>query len=89
MKWVRHWFEKGTQAIEARLADGLTGRFAHGDQPSLADLALASHVAGARLFDCDLSDAPRLTGIVDNCLQLDAFVRAHPLAQPGAPAAPL
>jgi maleylacetoacetate isomerase len=89
MRWVRHWFDKGTQAIEARLDDGLTGRFAHGDQPSLADLALASHVAGARLFDCDLSEAPRLTGIVDNCMRLDAFARAHPLAQPGAPAAPV
>jgi len=87
LKWVRHWFAKGTEAIEARLAaDGLSGAYAHGDQVSLADLALASHVVGARLFQMDLSLAPILEAIVDRCLQLDAFALAHPLAQPGAPA---
>jgi maleylacetoacetate isomerase len=88
LKWVRHWFDKGTQAIEARLGDGKAGKFAHGDQPSLADLALASHVAGARLFQCDLSAAPRLVAVMEQCMQLPAFARAHPLAQPGAAAAP-
>jgi glutathione S-transferase len=89
LKWVRHWFAKGTQAIEARLeADSLSGQYAHGDQVSLADLALVSHVVGARLFQMDMSSAPRLEEIVGNCLKLDAFARAHPLAQAGAPAAP-
>jgi maleylacetoacetate isomerase len=85
MKWIHHWFDRGTEAIEARLTDGLSGRFAHGDQPSLADLALASHVAGARLFGCGLDRAPRLVAVVEHCMELDAFARAHPLAQPGAP----
>ena len=88
LKWVRHWFDQGTQAIEARLGDGGTGQFAHGDEPTIADAALASHVAGARLFQCELARAPRLTGIVDRCMKLEAFARAAPLAQPGAPAAP-
>jgi len=89
LKWVRHWFGKGTQAIEARLeADDLSGLYAHGDQVSIADLALVSHVVGARLFQMDMSGAPRLEEIVGNCLQLDAFARAHPLAQAGAPATP-
>ena len=88
LKWIRHWFSKGSEAIEARLAgEGLSGLYAHGDQVSLADLALASHVAGARLFQVDLSKAPTLETIVNRCLALDAFARAHPLAQPGAPAA--
>jgi maleylacetoacetate isomerase len=88
MKWVRHWFDQGTQAIEARLGDGLAGKFAHGDDPSLADLALASHVAGARLFNADLAHAPRLVEIVERCMELPPFVRAHPRSQPGAPAIP-
>jgi len=88
MKWILHWFDEGTRAIEARLGESATGSFAHGDQPTIADLALASHVAGARLFKCDMTAAPRLTAIVDRCMQLDAFARAHPLAQPGAPASP-
>ncbi len=85
LKWVRHWFVKGTQALEAKLSDGLTGTYAHGDQLSLADLALASHVVGARLFQVDLSIAPRLEAIVNRCLALEAFASAHPLAQAGAP----
>lgn len=86
MKWVRHWFDKGTHAIEERLGDGLAGRFSHGDQITIADLALASHVAGAQLFQCDMAKAPKLLGIVERCQALDAFKRAHPLAQAGAPA---
>ena len=87
LKWIRHWFNKGTEAIEAKIAaDNLSGTYAHGDQVSLADLALASHVVGARLFQADLSNAPRLEAIVNRCLQLDAFAKAHPLAQAGAPA---
>jgi maleylacetoacetate isomerase len=85
LKWIRHWFTKGTLAIEAKLSDGQSGTYAHGDQVSLADLALASHVVGARLFQVDLSMAPRLEGIVNRCLALDAFASAHPLAQVGAP----
>jgi maleylacetoacetate isomerase len=88
LKWVRHWFDKGTQAIEARLGEGGTGDFAHGDQPTIADAALASHVAGAKLFQASLGNAPRLTGVVGRCMKLEAFARAAPLAQPGAPAAP-
>ena len=87
LKWIQHWFNKGTEAIEAKIAaDNLSGTYAHGDQVTLADLALASHVVGARLFQADLSNAPRLEAIVNRCLQLDAFAKAHPLAQAGAPA---
>ena len=87
MRWIRHWFDQGTQTLEARLAEPSTGAFAHGDEPTIADMALVSHVAGAQLFKCNLSDAPRLMVVVEHCMQLDAFKRAHPLAQPGAPAA--
>lgn len=86
LEWIRHWFDIGSVAIEARLeGDGASGRHAHGDDVTLADFALASHVIGARLFDADLSRAPRLAAVADRCLALDAFARAAPLAQPGAP----
>ena len=85
--WVRHWFDKGSEAIEARLIhDGASGLYAHGDQLSMADLALVSHVVGARLFQADLTRAPKLEALVNRCLAIDAIARAHPLAQPGAPA---
>jgi maleylacetoacetate isomerase len=86
-QWGRHWIERGSEAIESHLAgDGGSGLFAHGDAVSLADLALVSHVVGARLFQADLSRAPRLMALADRCLAMDAFARAHPLRQPGAPA---
>jgi maleylacetoacetate isomerase len=87
LRWIHHWFRQGSAAIEAKLLDGAqSGLFAHGNQISIADLALASHVVGCRLFKIDLSHAPTLEAIAERCLALDAFARAHPLAQPGAPA---
>jgi maleylacetoacetate isomerase len=87
MQWARHWFDRGSEAIEAHL-DGNSGggTFAHGDAVSLADLALVSHVVGVRLFQADLSLAPRLVALADRCLAMDAFARAHPMRQAGAPA---
>ena len=86
LKWIRHWFDKGSEAIEAKLAAGRpAGPYAHGERVTLADLALVSHVVGARLFQADLTRAPQLEALAEHCLALDAFARAHPLAQPGAP----
>lgn len=88
LAWAGHWFDRGTAAIEARLReDGVPGRYAHGDQITLADVALMSHVIGARLFESDLASAPRLLGLAERCLAHDAFARAHPSRQAGAPAA--
>ncbi|MDB5519401.1 MAG: maiA [Tardiphaga sp.] len=85
--WVRHWFREGLVQGEARLAqDPATGRFCHGDTPSIADLCLISQVMGARGFKVDIADLPTVSRISDACLALDAFARALPLRQPGAPA---
>jgi hypothetical protein len=43
-------------------------------------------VIGARLFEADLSLAPKLVEIANACLAVDSIMRAHPLKQPGAPA---
>lgn len=87
LAWIRHWFEAGSRAIEARLgeAGAPAGPYAHGEELGLADLALASHVIGARLFQADLSALPRLAALEARCLAIDAVARAHPLHQPGAP----
>jgi maleylacetoacetate isomerase len=88
MQWARHWFDRGSEAIESHLdGNSGSGSFAHGDAVSLADLALVSHVVGVRLFQADLSIAPRLVALADRCLAMDAFARAHPMRQVGAPSA--
>jgi maleylacetoacetate isomerase len=86
-QWIRHWFRKGLAQGEARLAgDPATGRFCHGDAPTIADLCLVSQAMGARGFKVETADLPTVHRIVEACLTIDAFARALPLRQPGAPA---
>ncbi|HET9933351.1 MAG TPA: maleylacetoacetate isomerase, partial [Polyangiaceae bacterium] len=57
-RWYRHWVEAGLSAFEARIAEGPSGRFCHGDRPGLADCCLVPQLFNARRFDCDLSPYP-------------------------------
>ena len=74
LRFIQHWFHVGTLALEAKLQrEPESGRFAHGDTPTLADAVLASHIAGARMFKSDLSAAPMLMALADRCLALPPF----------------
>jgi len=85
-KWAQHWFTLGNQSIEKSLIKiGKAGTYSFGNELTLADIALASHVIGANLFKVDMSLTPILQDIFSNCMRLPAFVDAHPLKQAGAP----
>ena len=87
--WIKNWVMKGLQSVEAHLVkDTETARYCHGSIPTFADICLASQVFGAQLFGFDLSGLPTVTRVFTECMKLDAFDRAQPLKQPGAPAKP-
>jgi maleylacetoacetate isomerase len=85
--WQTHWFTTGLQAVEQRLAiDPATGIFCHGNSVTMADIVLASIPAVMKVFGIEVAGTPTIDRIVATCGELDAFQRAAPMKQAGAPA---
>lgn len=83
-RWYHHWLGKTLGGVEQRLADMGVGDFLFG-APGLFECVLIPQLYNARRFGFDLSGMPWMHRIESACLELPAFVRAHPDNQPDSP----
>ena len=77
LAWLHHWMVLGFTAVEEQLrlhAD----KYCFGDQVTMADLCLVPQVYNALRFKLPMAAYPLITKVVENCNQLDAFVKALP-----------
>ncbi len=86
-RWYSHWVETGLEAVERQLAGNpATGRFCHGDTPSMADVLLVPQIFNAQRMACRLDHVPTVMRVFDACMKLDAFTRSQPSACPDSDA---
>ncbi len=84
--WQVHWFSTGLRAVEQRLAsDGRTGAFCYGDAVTMADIVLMSIVVVTRVFKIEVAGVPTIDRIAARCEAMEAFAKADPMRQEGAP----
>jgi maleylacetoacetate isomerase/maleylpyruvate isomerase len=84
-RWYRHWVDTGLGVVERQLAGSTaTGRFCHGDTPTLADCVLVPQIHNAQRMACRLDHVPTVMRVFENCMALDAFAKTQPSACPDA-----
>jgi maleylpyruvate isomerase len=83
--WQRHWITTGFDALEEMLSSSPdTGKFCHGDLPTIADICLIPQIANARRAELDIAMWPVLARIEAHALEHPAFAAALPKNQPDA-----
>jgi maleylacetoacetate isomerase/maleylpyruvate isomerase len=88
-RWLEHWTLQALETLEAHLAkEPETGRFCHGDVPTMADICLSGQVFAAGYFNVPTAGVPTVERIFAECMKIEAFDRSQPLKQPDAPKNP-
>ena len=83
-RWYRHWVETGLETVERQLADPRSGRFCHGDTPTLADITLVPQIFNAQRLSCRLDHVPEVMRVFEACMQHEAFESTRPEKCPDA-----
>ena len=73
--------------VEKRLAgSAATGRFCHGDTPTLADCVLVPQISNAQRMSCRLDHVPTVMRVYEACMARAEFSSTQPSAYPEAAA---
>ena len=80
-KWFIKWSKAGMQALETRLQEQETGKFCHGDEPTMADICLYSQMFNNERFGLDMDDFPTIKRINQACQNIEAFAKSAPMQQ--------
>lgn len=83
--WGKEWITRGFDALEPEIAK-TAGQYSFGDAVTMADLALVPQVYNANRFKVDMTKYPTITRVHANLVELEAFKKADPTAQPDCPA---
>ena len=78
ISWMKKFIGDGLAAYEALLGTPQTGKFCHGDTPTMADLCLIPQLYNAQRWGVDFSRFERISRIAETCGALKAFQDAHP-----------
>ena len=75
---MKKFIGEGLAAFEKLLDHPATGRFCHGDQPTMADLCLVPQLYNARRWEADIASLDRVNAIATACGELPVFRHAAP-----------
>ena len=87
--WFAYWAREGLSILEKLAVQNRpAGRFFHGDTPGAADAFIVAQLFNFGSRATDMSVAPTLLAIAEECAKLEAFQKALPEVQPDYAADP-
>lgn len=84
-QWVQHWAHQGLDVLEKTLEE-FAGTYSFGESITTADVFLVPQILTCQRFKVDINKYPTLMKINENCLNIEAFKKAHPFRQVDTPA---
>jgi len=81
VEWAKYWIEEGLKGVEHVLTKS-AGKYAVGDEITLADVCLVPQVYNAIRFGVPIEQFPTIARVYTMLGELDAFKKAHPSLQP-------